>query len=187
MVGAIGTFAAGLFAWTFIEYLIHGWLSHTFRTFAGPLHAVHHRDPGAVFTIGAWLPIATAYLVGLAIFCMTAGMIFFSGIVAGFIAYETIHYRIHFRAPRAGIESHLRARHLAHHQSNPDATFGVTSELWDLIFGTEPLGAEAARRRALAAMTAPLSGRANLYKLAGFIPRRALHGNSTPSRSISPR
>jgi 4-hydroxysphinganine ceramide fatty acyl 2-hydroxylase len=180
MIGAIGIFAAGLFAWTFIEYLIHGWLSHTFRTFAGPLHAVHHRDPAAVFAVGAWTPIATAYLVSLAIFGMTSGMIFFSGIVAGFIVYEAIHYRIHFRAPRGAIEGYLRARHLAHHQSNPDASFGVTSNLWDLVFGTEPLGAEASRQRAAAAMTAPLSGRNNFYKLVDFIPRRASNGRSAP-------
>lgn len=178
MIGAIGIFAAGLFAWSFLEYLIHGWLSHTFRTFAGPLHAAHHRDPAAVFAVGAWIPIAIAYLVSLAIFGIAPGMIFFSGILAGFIAYEAIHYRIHFRAPRGAIETHLRARHLAHHQSDPDASFGVSSELWDLVFDTEPRGAEASRRRAAAAMAPPLSGRSNIHKLLDFIPRRASNGRS---------
>ena len=169
VIGMVAIFAAGLFAWSFIEYLIHGWLSHTFKTFAAPLHAVHHRDPAAVFTIGAWIPMAAAFLIGLAIFGRAPGMVFFTGIVAGFIAYETIHYRIHFRAPRGAIEAHLRARHLAHHQGNPDASFGVTSELWDLIFGTEPFGPEASRRCAAAAMTPPLAGRSNVRKLRDFL------------------
>lgn len=173
MIETASILAAGLFAWSFIEYLIHGWLGHTFRTFVSPLHAVHHRDPRAVFAVGAWLPIAAVYLVGLAIFGMASGMVFFSGIVAGFVAYEAIHYRIHFCAPCGWIEAHLRARHLAHHQSNPDAFFGVTSELWDLIFGTEPRGDEASRRLAAAAATAPLAGRSNACKLFEFVPIRA--------------
>jgi dihydroceramide fatty acyl 2-hydroxylase len=105
---AIASFALGLLAWTFIEYLIHGWLSHSFNTFVGAIHDVHHRDPHAIFTIGAWLPIMILWTAGIALFRFDSGMGFFTGAIAGFIAYETIHYRIHFSRPSCAIEERLR-------------------------------------------------------------------------------
>jgi len=42
-------FAAGVFTWTLLEYVIHGVLGHAHRTFVTRLHEVHHRDPRAVF------------------------------------------------------------------------------------------------------------------------------------------
>jgi dihydroceramide fatty acyl 2-hydroxylase len=159
----------GVFLWTFLEYLIHGWLSHTFRTFAMPLHAVHHRDPHAVFTVRAWIPVAMVWVILAAALGWTPLTILFSGAVAGFAGYEALHYRIHFRHPRGPVEAYLRSRHLVHHEYYQDRCFGVTSALWDLVFGTEPMGAgmnalcEAMRTRQ------PLSGRTNLYKLKDYI------------------
>ena len=75
-------------------------------------------------------------------------MIFYGGIVCGFAIYEYVHYRIHFAKPSCAAEERLRARHLAHHTREPDAIFGVTTRLWDVVFGTEP---EPARMRELAA------------------------------------
>src|ERR1700719_2468628 len=46
-------FIAGLFAWTLLEYVIHGVLGHAHRTFVSGLHEVHHRDPRAGFALGA--------------------------------------------------------------------------------------------------------------------------------------
>ena len=172
MVESILTFALGIFAWTFIEYAIHAWMSHTFDTFASPLHEVHHRDPRAVFTIGAWIPIAALYLFGIAIAGFSSAMVFFSGAVAGFVAYEAIHYRIHFRPSRNAFERHLRTRHLLHHKHNSNASFGVTSELWDLVFGTEPLGVETRRIRERLASTPPVAGPSNLRKIIYYSPLR---------------
>jgi len=166
-MGAIAIFILGLLAWTFIEYLIHGWLSHTFNTFVTAIHEVHHRDPHAIFTIGAWLPIAILWTAGVAFFRFDSGMIFFSGAIAGFIAYETIHYRIHFSTPSCTLEERLRARHLMHHHGAPQRYFGVTSPLWDLIFVTEPRNGMD-RLRASVAATAPLTGRTNVRLLFSF-------------------
>ena len=171
VVSNAAIFLAGLFAWTFVEYLIHAWLSHTFETFATPLHAVHHRDPRAVFTIGAWIPSALIYLGGIAIFGAAPGMIFFTGMVAGFVAYEAIHYRIHFRAPRNRLEAYLRTRHLVHHQRNPNISFGVSSQLWDIVFSTEPTGAEKARLCASVADSPPMTGPSNVHKLPEILRR----------------
>jgi dihydroceramide fatty acyl 2-hydroxylase len=160
-------FGLGLFAWTLVEYVIHGVLGHAHRTFVTGLHEVHHRDPRAVFALGAWIPTAVVLALGWAIFGAALGVIFYSGIVAGFAFYEAVHYRIHFAEPAFAIEERLRARHLAHHFREPDAIFGVTTRLWDVVFGTEP---DAGRMRELAeagAAVAPLSGASNLGRVIG--------------------
>jgi sterol desaturase/sphingolipid hydroxylase (fatty acid hydroxylase superfamily) len=169
MVEDIALFVAGVFVWTFLEYLIHGWLSHTFRTFAMPLHAVHHKDASAVFTIRAWVPTGVILAFLLLVFGWTPGTILFSGALAGFIAYEIAHYRIHFRRPGGGIEEYLRSRHLVHHHFYSNRCFGVTSAIWDLAFGTEPMGPEIATLRDSMRSKPPLTVRTNLYKLKYYI------------------
>jgi len=164
-------FVCGLFAWTFIEYLIHAWLSHTFKTFATPLHEAHHRDPHAVFAVGAWLPIAVSLLLAVTLFGAVPPTIFFSGLVAGFAIYEAFHYRLHFCAPLSAAEAHLRARHLAHHYRDPARNFGVTCQLWDLAFGTELVGRDMEYLRDAAASVAPLDGPSNLGRLLAWRTR----------------
>lgn len=155
-------FAAGLFAWTLVEYFIHGVLGHAHRTFVTALHDAHHRDPRAVFALGAWIPTAVVLAGAWAMFGTAPGVIFYGGIVTGFAAYEYVHYRIHFAKPAGALEARLRARHLAHHAGEPDAIFGVTTRIWDIVFGSEP-GAQRMREMAAAgARVAPLSGRSNL-------------------------
>jgi sterol desaturase/sphingolipid hydroxylase (fatty acid hydroxylase superfamily) len=166
-------FAAGVFAWTLLEYVIHGVLGHAHRTLVSGMHEVHHRDPRAVFALGAWVPVALVLGGGWAIFGAAAGVIFLGGVAAGFAGYEFVHYRIHFSEPACALEGRLRARHLAHHFREPDAIFGVTTRLWDVVFGTEP---EAGRMRGLADVgkaIAPLSGRSNLG--------RVIRGGARPS------
>ena len=170
-------FMAGMFLWTFLEYLIHGWLSHTFRTFATPLHWAHHRDIHDVFAIRAWLPIIAVWTMMVLLLRWSPLVILFSGVVAGFVCYEAIHYRIHFRQPRRRIEDYLRCRHLVHHESNPNQCFGVTSALWDLVFGTEPMGDEVTALNESMRTRPPLTGRSNFYKLKYCI----FPGSSKPS------
>lgn len=161
-------FIGGLAAWTFVEYVIHAWLSHTFRTFASPLHAVHHRDPRRVFTIGAWLPVALTWIGGLALWGCARGMVFYSGMVAGFALYEFVHYRVHFAAPRNRLEAYLRERHLVHHCRAPGRCFGVTNAFWDRVFGSEIAGPEMRSMRTAVAATPPLAGPTNVRLLFPF-------------------
>ena len=168
-------FAAGVFAWTLLEYVIHGVLGHAHRTFVTRLHEVHHRDPRAVFALGAWVPVLVVLCVAWRIFGAAPGVIFIGGVAAGFAGYEFVHYRIHFSRPSSALEERLRTRHLAHHFKEPDAIFGVTTPLWDVVFGTEP---QAERMRGLAEVgkaIAPLSGRSNFGRvIRGDLRRSAI-------------
>jgi sterol desaturase/sphingolipid hydroxylase (fatty acid hydroxylase superfamily) len=165
MVEYAALFVSGLFVWTFAEYLIHGWLSHTFRTFAMPLHAVHHRDPHAVFAVRAWIPIGVVWTTLTVMFRWTPWIIVLSGVLAGFAGYEALHYRIHFCHPRGAVENYLRSRHLVHHEYYPQRCFGVTSAFWDLAFGTEPMGGGMTACAKSMSSRPPLCGPSNLHKL----------------------
>jgi Fatty acid hydroxylase superfamily len=168
MVQQVAAFVIGVFSWTFLEYLIHGWLSHCFQTFATPLHALHHRDPHAVFTVRAWIPIACVWTILFACLRWSPWMMLLNGAVAGFVGYEVEHYRIHFRRPRGRLEQLLRSRHLIHHLYYSDRCFGVTSPLWDLAFGSEPMGAAIAVLYDSLRDYPLLTGRTNLYKLRNY-------------------
>jgi dihydroceramide fatty acyl 2-hydroxylase len=158
-------FAAGLFAWTLVEYVIHGVLGHEYRTFVTKLHDVHHRDPRAVFALGAWIPAAFVMTGLIAWVGLAPGVIFYGGIVCGFAVYEYLHYRIHFVEPAWAVEGRMRARHLAHHAGEPDAIFGVTSPIWDVVFGTQPDAERMRKLEEIGAQVAPLSGSSNLGRV----------------------
>ncbi len=162
----VAALVAGLLAWTFVEYLIHGILGHRFRTFVTPLHGEHHREPRAVFTSpAAWVP-SFAIVAVLAVWLggPAHGGAFAAGLLAGFLHYEWFHWRLHFRRPRNARERRLRAHHLTHHFANPRAHHGVTTRFWDRVFGTLP--ASWREDTAPFAEHPPLQGPSNL--LQGF-------------------
>lgn len=180
--------AAGFLAWGPVEYLIHGVLSHRFRTFVSPLHWGHHRDPRAVFTSpAAWVPAALLIFGGLALVlgpALAAAAI--GGLLAGFARYEYVHWRIHFRAPRTERQRLLRAHHLAHHYRNPRAYHGVTTHRFDRWFGTLP---ERWREDyARVADRPPLEGPSNLRTMVSpsfllrELPRRLRGGTAAAAR-----
>src|SRR5438046_9596483 len=63
-----------------------------------------------------------------------AGVI--TGIWTGFLYYEAVHYRVHFSLSESGFIARQRRRHFYHHFANNKRSFGVTSPLWDYVFGT---------------------------------------------------
>jgi sterol desaturase/sphingolipid hydroxylase (fatty acid hydroxylase superfamily) len=159
----------GWLSWSFVEYGIHGVLAHRFRTPVSPLHWSHHRTPAAVFTSPlAWVPIALlVWGAAVALAGSVLGTAFTTGLLAGFLRYEFVHWRIHFRAPRGRRQSQLRSHHLAHHFVDPTAYQGVTTRFWDHVFGTLPEGWE--NDYAQAAARPPIATASNLR--ASFSPR----------------
>lgn len=155
--------------WPLVEYGVHGGLSHGWRTPVSPLHWAHHVEPQRVFTSPlAWVPIVLALFAVLQLAvgaALAAG--FVSGLLAGFLRYEYLHWRIHFRAPRSERERRRRAHHLAHHECNPSAYYGVTTDRFDRVFGT--LGRDPERDYAAVADRPPLRVRSNFGTL---LPRR---------------
>jgi len=163
-------FGLGVALWPLLEYAVHGWLAHRFRTFVSPLHGAHHIAPERVFTSPlAWVPVAG--LIWLAATSLLGGALgsgLAAGVVVGFLRYEALHWRIHFRAPRSPREARRRAHHLAHHFCNARAYYGVSTDLWDRVFRTRP--PEFEQHYARVRDVPPLRGRSNLGSL---VPPRA--------------
>lgn len=166
-------FCAGLLLWTFLEYLIHGILSHRFKTPVSTMHWQHHRDPRRVFTS----PIAPIVIVPILWWMFSfligkqASAFLMVGTLFGFIYYEYVHWRIHFREPKNTYQENLKAHHLAHHFCNARLYHGVSSHFWDRVFGT--LNDEQTRKEhyAKAVKTPVMEGKSNfreIYSLKGL-------------------
>jgi 4-hydroxysphinganine ceramide fatty acyl 2-hydroxylase len=165
--------ALGVVGWTFIEYLLHRFLLHyrprtsALREVVEALHLGHHREPHdeAKITVPVYasLPIASA-LVGLYWLmagCWEAAALLMVGTIAGYLYYEAMHFFIHRGSPRRGWLARLRRQHFFHHFKDQERCFGVTTALWDGIFGT---GRTSARLRRVLFAHALYSLRDSLFK-----------------------
>jgi sterol desaturase/sphingolipid hydroxylase (fatty acid hydroxylase superfamily) len=139
-------FSGGLALWTLIEYVMHRFVFHLTPRgrlgilFAYLIHGVHHAFPEdrrrwlmpPVVTV----PVSMLLFLVLRLLVGAASAPVFAGAIVGYLAYDLLHYASHAgtlggRAPR-----YLRQHHMTHHYRTPEARFGVSSPLWDRVFGT---------------------------------------------------
>lgn len=140
--------AVGVLSWTLIEYALHRFIFHySARSAFGQrlvyaAHLSHHENPRALSRLFSSLlislPIATAYLLlaWVATGSLHTATYLFTGLTAGYLVYEWLHFQAHHRRPRLRFFRYLRKYHLLHHYQTPELRFGVTSPLLDVIFGT---------------------------------------------------
>jgi dihydroceramide fatty acyl 2-hydroxylase len=134
-------FFGGAFVFSFIEYAMHRWFFHAPRSIARALHQTHHSSPraavaipfpssaGAAFLMWSYLaPLAGEQCAGF----------FGSGLLAAYFCYSLLHHFQHSMRIRALPLRLLRGRWVAHavHHGRSDRNFGVTTSLWDHVFGT---------------------------------------------------
>ncbi len=134
----------GAFTWTFLEYVIHRWLGHDVRTRPNPFAAEHirHHSEGDYFA-PTWkkavaAAVLVAVLVGPAVAVAGAwvGLSFVTGLVGMYVAYEVLHRRDHTHPGTGAYMRFLRRHHFHHHFTDPDFNHGVTTPVWDWVFGT---------------------------------------------------
>ena len=132
---------AGAGSWTLIEYLLHRFVLHRMPLIAD-LHHEHHASPRAYLSTPTWasLPVlAGVFFVPMwRLFSLNVACGAISGLITGWLWYGTVHHVIHFRGPRR-LAIALRAashRHLLHHSPYSSGNFGVTTAVWDYLFGT---------------------------------------------------
>ena len=132
-------FTAGLLSWTAVEYAMHRFAFHGFAP-----HYQHHADPTNRTYILAplWLSLTGAAVLWLLFSILTRswamGTWTVAGVIAGYLAYEMVHLRIHSDRAGGTILRVLRRHHFYHHFASERVCFGVTSSLWDLVFGSLP-------------------------------------------------
>jgi Fatty acid hydroxylase superfamily len=144
-----GWFALGVFAWTFLEYLLHRFVFH-FEPHPDSelqkeamflIHGIHHDYPWDRDRL-VMPPTVTAIIAALVWFGFkflgAAEHAWMGGIVAGYVWYDLTHYYLHHAAPTTAFGKWLRRYHLVHHFQTPEVRYGITSPLWDLVFRTYP-------------------------------------------------
>ena len=52
-----------------------------------------------------------------------------------------LHYYVHHFAPKNRLGKYLRKYHLAHHFKHEPLRYGVSTPIWDYVFGTAPVTA----------------------------------------------
>lgn len=140
-------YISGFFFWTLFEYILHRYIFHYVddapwaKRFHYIVHGIHHefpRDQQRLFmpplpgTIILTLTIAPIFLL-----MGYNGLIFVSGMINGYLIYAFMHYFIHSIKPPKALEGMWRFHNL-HHYKYPDKAYGVSSPLWDYVFGTMP-------------------------------------------------
>jgi sterol desaturase/sphingolipid hydroxylase (fatty acid hydroxylase superfamily) len=130
--------APGWLAWSFVEYAIHRFVYHRLPMFE-PLHDAHHREPkvliGTPPGLGTVL-ILLVIMLPLSVLGLAAALGGTIGVLGGYAVYQTAHHAVHFWKARHGTFLYaLRLHHMRHH-ARKDCNFGVSTSLWDHVFGT---------------------------------------------------
>lgn len=141
-----GMFFFGALAFTWVEYNVHRYVFHM-RTYTAlrkkiqyVSHGVHHEFPKDKDRL-AMPPLlsVTIATVLLLLFRLILGDLVFSflpGFIVGYAGYLAIHYVVHAYPPPKNFLKALWVNHSIHHYKDGDFIFGVSSPLWDYIYGT---------------------------------------------------
>lgn len=136
-------FSTGWFTWTFIEYIIHRFWMH--KKQGNPMsgiaqtHHYHHTHPTEI-RIAPRLQVFMGLLA--TVFCFIAAYLhnyftYLTGICFGAFGYIFMHKILHTKwAGR--IFKRLFRYHIYHHCKFPNTCFGISTTIWDDLYGTMP-------------------------------------------------
>jgi len=139
-------FFVGLLFFTWVEYNVHRHVFHmaTYTKlrakFQYVAHGVHHEFPKDKDRL-AMPPLlsVTIATILLLLFRLVLGDLVFSflpGFLVGYSAYLSVHYIVHAYQPPKNFFKVLWINHGMHHYKDGDIIFGVSSPLWDYLYGT---------------------------------------------------
>jgi len=142
----IGMFALGFVSFTWVEYMAHRYLFHMSTSTKSreklqyTIHGVHHEFPKDKdrLAMPPLLSITISTLL-LFLFRLIMGDLVFSflpGFLTGYAFYLSIHYMVHAFPPPKNFFKVLWVNHSIHHYKEGEYVFGVSSPLWDYIYGT---------------------------------------------------
>jgi sterol desaturase/sphingolipid hydroxylase (fatty acid hydroxylase superfamily) len=143
---------AGLLVWTLSEYGLHRFLFHyPARSRVGKylvflFHGVHHatpRDRTRLVMPPAGAVLVMAMLYGLFGLIVPSPWIepFCAFFIVGYLIYDYLHFAFHHLPMQSRLLYFLKTHHMRHHYGEPGLRYGVSSPLWDWVFGTyAPVG-----------------------------------------------
>lgn len=168
ILGVIAAAACGVATWTFLEYLIHRWMGHDRRfrrTPFGVEHVRHHAE-GDYFAptwkkmIVAAIAVVIVGAPAIAITDVPIGVAYSAGLVVFYGMYEVLHRRDHTHPGLGPYGRWARRHHFHHHFVDGRTNHGVTTPIWDLVFGTyrTPAVIEVPRKLCMAWLVDPATG-----------------------------
>jgi len=146
----VTVFFVGMLVFTFVEYAMHRWLYHPpedasekYQEFTYTIHGHHHAYPKDKQRLA--MPPALAIVIGTVLllifklFLDQYTFAFLAGFMVGYAMYLLVHYSVHmFKMPNNFLKA-LWINHSIHHYAeDDDILFGVSTPLWDYVFGTLP-------------------------------------------------
>ncbi|NVB42281.1 sterol desaturase family protein [Pseudenhygromyxa sp. WMMC2535] len=141
----VGLVFLGVFVWSFAEYWLHRVAFHYqgLPRLHYIIHGYHHIYPNDLYRL-VMPPGASAVPAGL--FWGLAWLLFgyevalpsFAGFAIGYLWYDMTHWWTHAGRARTRWGRMLRRHHMLHHFKDHEQYFGVSSPLWDYVFGTVP-------------------------------------------------
>jgi sterol desaturase/sphingolipid hydroxylase (fatty acid hydroxylase superfamily) len=145
----------GLFVWTFAEYILHRYIFHfqNGNRFVERLHFIIHGNHHEVTDDPTRLvmPPVAAIAIAAVLFVLFRAILgpasvepFFAGFLVGYLCYDYTHYYVHHFTPKTKVGRYLKQYHMLHHFAGHHSRWGVSSPLWDFVFGTME---EAGRKR----------------------------------------
>ncbi len=141
--------AGGYLVWTLTEYWLHRIVFH-FEPERGIgarlhwiIHGVHHDHPNdpmrLVMPPSVSIPLASLFVfVFYEVLGFPAFLPFSAAFLAGYLAYDMLHYHVHHHRPRTALGKQLRELHMRHHFQDHETGYGVSAPFWDHVFGTAP-------------------------------------------------
>ncbi len=152
-IGSLGL--SGFLFWTLAEYTLHRFIfhlkpkNHLQKRFQFIIHGLHHDDP--VDPTRLVMPPFAAIVLAVFfyfLFRLFLGPVwvepFFAFFLIGYLCYDYTHYSIHHFKPRTKVGQYLKQNHMIHHYAHSHSRWGVSSPLWDFVFGTYEEGSKEA-------------------------------------------
>src|SRR6185369_8460282 len=134
-----GLVLVGYVVWTLFEYWLHRIVFH-FEPEDGfgarvhwMVHGVHHDHPNDPLRLV--MPPAASVPLALFFYALLWPVLG-AGFLAGYLAYDMIHYALHHYTPRTRLGRWLRELHMRHHFQDDERGFGISAPYWDRVFGT---------------------------------------------------
>jgi len=144
-------FFGGVLFFTLFEYGLHRVVFHglmrlaahddRYRFTAFMAHGYHHDFPNdrSRLVMPPMISWPLAVMFAALYYAMLGPNLYLpllAGTMAGYIAYDWVHYYTHHFHPKWRLGKWVRAYHLRHHFQDGDNFYGISSPLWDLVFGT---------------------------------------------------
>lgn len=130
--------AAGLFAWTLLEYVLHKYAYHVWDSPFEKGHGLHHEKPYDLMGVPWYLTAVVVVLAfkGLSFFLNPAYLgVSMAFVWLGYIGYCIVHHAIHHWEFNVALFKKLKRHHYLHHAKD-DKNIGITTTFWDHVFKT---------------------------------------------------